>query len=80
MVNKLTYKLEPGLSRIKSPVVIIFPYGNTCRFSSGEEVCKAEFEQKYVVIEMRARDDVIEIRLEEQKNPEINTIGEDSFF
>ena len=36
--------------------------------------------EKYQAVEMRARDEVILIRLEMQKNPEINTIDEFTFF
>ena len=76
----MTYKLEPGLARITSPIVLIFPNHSSQRYESGEAVCKAEFEQKYLVMEMGARDEVILIRLEMQKNPEINTIDEETFF
>ena len=80
MGNKLTYKLEPGLARISSPIVLAMPDGTERKYESGEAVCKAEFEQKYLVMEMRAQDCEIEIRLEMQKNPEINTIDEVTFF
>ena len=71
----MTYKLEPGLERITSPIVLIFP-DHTESFSSGEEACKAAFDKRWRVVEIRAVESTVEIKLEEMDTP----IGEESFF
>ena len=76
----MTYKLEPGLGRIMSPILLCFPDGHTASFSSGEEVCRAVYDRKYRVVEMRAVENMVEIKLELTAVPEINPIGEETFF
>ena len=76
----MTYKLEPGLSRITSPIVLIFPNHTSQRYESGERACEAVFDHRYRVVEMRAAGDMIEIRLEEMDVPDVNLIGEETFF
>ena len=76
----MTYKLEPGLGRIMSPILLCFPDGHTASFSSGEEACEIAFDRNYRVTEIWAAGDRIEIRLEEKAVPEINTVGEETFF
>lgn len=76
----MTYKLEPGFGRIMSPVMLLFPDGHTAFFSSGEEACRAEYDRKYRVVEMRAVDNTVEIRVEEMAVPKINAVGEETFF
>ena len=82
----LTYKLEPGLSRITSPVRLVFPAegkngdGRREEYDSGLAVTEAEFDKKWRVVEMRARDDVIEVILEQMDVPYVNPIGEETFF
>ena len=50
----MTYKLEPGLSRITSPVRLIFPE-RTEEYENGTEACDAEFDKKWRVVELRAK-------------------------
>lgn len=76
----MTYKIEPGLGRIMSPVVLLFSDGHTANYSSGEEVCETVFDRKYRVVEMRAVDNTVEIKLEEAAVPAVNAIGEETFF
>lgn len=76
----MTYKIEPGLGRIMSPILLRFPDGHTASFSSGEEACRAVYDRKYHVVEMRAVENTIEIRLELTAVPEINAVGEETFF
>lgn len=76
----MTYKIEPGLGRIMSPVVLLFPDGHTASFPSGEEACRAVYDRKYRVVEMRAVDNTVEIKLEPITTPIINPIGEETFF
>ena len=76
----MTYKLEPGLGRITSPITLLFPDGHTASFSSGEEACRAVYDRKYRVVEMRAVENTVEIRVEEMTTPIINLVGEETFF
>lgn len=76
----MTYRLEPGLARILSPITLHFPDHTTCRFSSGEELTGTVFDKRYRVVEMRAVDNTVEIRVEEMAVPEINALGEETFF
>lgn len=61
----MTYKLEPGLSRITSPVSFLLPDGKRIEYCSGAEACEVVFEHKYVVESMRAVNSSIEIILSE---------------
>ena len=72
----MTYKLEPGVSRITSPIKLHLPGGEIKEFENGAAVCAAVFEKKYVVREIRAIENVVEVKLEEAA--ELN--GEESFF
>lgn len=72
----MTYKLEPGLSRITSPVVLVFP-DHTESFSSGAEVCRVVLDKKWRVAEIRAVEGTVEIKLEEMEMP---GNGDETFF
>ena len=80
MEDKLTYKLEPGLARITSPVCLLFPSGEKMEFENGEMACGAMFDKRWKVTEMRASDGVIEVVVEEMGVPPVNSIGEETFF
>ena len=76
----MTYKLEPGLARVTSPVFLLFPSGEKMEFESGEKACEAVFDKRWKVTEMRVAGDAIEVKLEEMKVPEVNPIEEETFF
>ena len=80
MGERMTYKLEPGLSRISSPVCLLFPSGEKMEFENGEMACGAMFDKRWKVTEMRASDGVIEVVVEEMGVPSVNPIGEETFF
>lgn len=73
----MTYKLEPGLSRIISPIKLHLPGGEIKEFENGTEACAAVFDHKYVIREIRAVENVVEVKLEEMKMP-MN--GDETFF
>ena len=75
----MTYKLEPGLARITSPVRVIMS-GEIKEFESGLAATEAEFDKKWRVVELRAVENVIEIVLEQMDAPIVNPIGEETFF
>ena len=76
----MTYKLEPGLSRITSPIVLIFPDGHREEYSSGTDVVEAVFDCRYRVSEIRAVENTVEIVLEEMVMPGVNWAGEEQTF
>ena len=75
----LTYKLEPGLSRITSPVRLIFPE-RAEEYENGKEAVDDLFDKKWRVVELRARENVVEVVVEEMDVPAVNAIGEETFF
>lgn len=78
----MTYKLNPELKKIQSPITLAFPDGNGSEYQSRTDVTSAVFEKRYIVASLRAIENSIEIRLEEAAVNEINWIGEEavSFF
>lgn len=67
----MTFKLEPGLARITSPITLHYPDHTTRRFSSGEELAGTAFDKRWKVTE---------IKVEEAVVPEINAVGEETIF
>ena len=63
-----------------SPITLLFPTGVKKEYQSGKEVCEMAFDRNYRVTEIRAVGDRIEIKLEEMAVPEINAVGEETFF
>lgn len=78
----MTYKLNPELRKIPSPVVLVFPNGKRTQYPCGIAVTKDTFDKKYGIESMKASNSSIEIRLKEPSVNEINWIGEEavSFF
>lgn len=72
----MTYKLNPEISKITSPVELFFPDGESEKFESGAEVCSAVFENRYIVKELRGKNNEIVIILGIPENPS----NEISFF
>lgn len=80
--KKMTYKLNPAIKKIVSPVVIVFEDGHRREFSDGKSAASAIFDKHYIVTCIKAINDVVELTITENKGPEINWIGEEniSFF
>lgn len=76
----MTYKLNPELRLITSPVVLLFPGGARHSYKSDAAVADQTFNERYRVTEIRAVESVIEISLEPVMVPEVNAIGEETFF
>ena len=74
----MTYKLNPALSKIKSPIVLIADSIKT-NYADGNELVQAVFEKKYAVESIRAVENHVEITLVEPKTPDINWCGEEPF-
>lgn len=62
-INKMTYKLNPEIGKITSPVELIFPDREKRRFNNGAGVCSVVFERRYVVKEINVVDATVEIYL-----------------
>ena len=66
----MTYKLEPGLARISSPIVLVMPDGEKREYRDGTELAEAVFDHRYVVGKIRAVNNEIEIILKEPDMPD----------
>ena len=78
----MTYKLNPELRKLRSPVVLVFPDGETRAFENGTAVTEAVFDRSYQLEALRARDGVIEVKLAERAAPDMSWCGDEpvSFF
>ena len=78
----MTYKLNPEIRKILSPVVLVFPEGSKQWYEDGKAATDAVFDHKYVIFTLRTVNDAIELKLVEQEAPNMNWSGESatSFF
>ena len=76
----MTYKLNPEIGKISSPIKLFLPDGRELMFSSGAEAMEAVFEKQLVVDEIAAVDSVVEIRLSESCSVSVNWVGEEQTF
>ena len=78
----MTYKLNPAIGKIESPVILCLPSGERRRYQNGADVVEDVFEGRFLIESLRAVENTLEIVLAE---PEMNSstwIGEEqtSFF
>ena len=78
----MTYKLNPEIRKILSPVVLVFPDRTKQQYEDGNTAADAVFDRKYVISTLQAVDDIVELKLVEQEAPNMNWSGESatSFF
>ena len=76
----MTYKLNPRLEKIISPIVLIFPDGSKREYASGSAVAEAVFDRKYNIFSLCARESKVEITLEEVTAVDSTWIGEVQTF
>ena len=76
----MTYKLNPCIGKIKSPVVLVLPTGEEKHFTDGMDAAKADFDRHYVIAEMAAKGDVIHLAVKEVGMPRMNWMGEEATF
>jgi len=77
----MTYKLEPGLSRITSSVHLILPTGEIKEYRDGKAATEAVFDKRWKVTELRAAGgNTVEVIVEEAVAPDVDPIGEETFF
>ena len=75
----MTYKLEPGLARIISPVRLVMK-DEVREYRDGKEAADDLFNKKWKVTEIRAAEEKIEVVVEEMNVPVVDAIGEETFF
>ena len=75
----MTFKLEPIISKITDPVVLIFD-GNKKMFKSGKDAADAVFDKRLLIEEIKVVDAAIEIFLKEVSMPISNWVGEEQTF
>ena len=77
-----TYKLNPDLKIITSPVVLCLPVGTQMQFANGKEAAESTFDTRYLLNTLHAEDCTVVITLKEAKLLDINWTGEEavSFF
>ncbi len=68
----MTYKLNPEIRKIISPVVLIFPNGDKQEFEDGKAATEAVFVHKYTITAIRVVNERIEVKLTELKAPNMN--------
>ena len=76
----VTYKLEHGIRRINSPVVILLPDGKRIEYYDGSAAFSDSFEKRYLVKDIRAVENKIEIGLSEVEVVNTSWIGEEQTF
>ena len=77
----MAYKLEPGLGRITSAVILLFPGGEKKEFRDGKAATEAVFDRSFRVTEIQAVENTVEIKLKYSETPEsTNWIGEEQTF
>ena len=74
----MTYKLNPEIQKIMSPVILLFPNGDRQEYDNGKKVAEDAFVCKFIVSEMRAVNGRIEVKLTELDAPNMNWSGEES--
>ncbi|MBQ8698221.1 MAG: hypothetical protein IJ521_04395 [Schwartzia sp.] len=76
----MTYKMNPGIAKMKSPVIVLLPTGEEMRFATGEEAAAADFDKHYVIAEITAKGDKLLVEVEEVGMPQMNWAGEEATF
>ncbi len=64
----MTYKLNPIVALITSPVALVFPAGARHEFASGTSAAQKVFGERYEIEALRAVDGIVEIDLRPTEN------------
>jgi len=78
----MTYKLNPGIEKIKSKTIVVID-DKEFVFNNGKEAVKQEYDRNYLVDSISAKDDTVIVVLKENKLiNSTNWMGEEqvSFF
>ena len=63
----MTYRIEPWVEKITSPIIAILADGKKCEYENGAAVVKAIFEKHYVINEISAIDGEVVLHLVENQ-------------
>ena len=61
----MTYKINPEVEKILSPIKLIFEDGDFQVFESGKQLARAVFDKHYNIRTYEIKDDYLEIRVYE---------------
>ena len=76
----MTYKLNPAIGKIESPVILFLPSGERREYQNGTEVTEDVFDHKYLIESLWAVGDTVEIVLTEMQAGLSTWIGEEQTF
>ena len=78
----MTYKLNPNIKMILSPIILVFPEGNRACYPNGKAAKDASFEKPYQIETLKAIEKSIEVTLRERRIEDLTWHGEEaaSFF
>lgn len=57
----MTYKLDPSIEKIISPVILTYPNGWQQEFTDGKAVMEQNFSEKYSISSIRAKEHKVQI-------------------
>ena len=57
----MTYKLDPSIEKIISPVILTYPNGQQQEFSDGKAIMEQDFSEKYCISSISAKDYKVQI-------------------
>ena len=63
----MTYRIEPWVGTISSPIIAVLPDGENRRYENGELAAKAVFDKHYVVKELSATNGAVILHLVESQ-------------
>ena len=72
----MTFKLNPEVRKIISPVILVFPDGSQKEYECGSQVADAVFDRRYSISGIKAANNSIILTVQEAEY--LN--GTDSFF
>nr|WP_297703733.1 hypothetical protein [uncultured Butyrivibrio sp.] len=73
----MTYKLNHELGKIVSPIELLFPDGSSREYANGAEALAEEFDERYVISSISAKENKIVISLEAATVPSIDFDGDE---
>ena len=76
----MTYKLNPEIGKIQSPVILIFPDGERREYIDGAAVVEDVFDKMLLMELLRAVGNTVEIKLAESQMTASTRIGEEQTF
>lgn len=76
----MTYKLNPSLEKIQSPVILILPDGERREYIDGAAVVEDVFDKMLLINTVRAVGNTVEIKLAEPQMAASTWTGEGQTF